>query len=387
MIPSYIFTSESVSEGHPDKICDQISDAILDAYLELDSSSRVACEVMVSTNTVVVAGEVKSQAHIDIDAITRQVIRDIGYTKDNLGFHADSVNIMIQVDEQSPDIAQGVDGKGLYEGQGAGDQGTMFGFAVNETEEKMPLTISLSHKILRLLAEQRKQGKDFLLPDSKSQVSIEYEDGKPKRVHTVVVSSQHTPDIKYNALKEFIIEEVIRKTVPAQYLKDTRFLINPTGQFLIGGPKGDAGLTGRKIIVDTYGGWGRHGGGAFSGKDPSKVDRSAAYMCRYCAKNIVAADMADKCELQISYAIGYPKPISFFIETFGTNKVPVDYIQEKVNKYFSFNPVDLIAELDLLNAKKRKYRDTAVYGHFGRNPDKDATFSWESLNKVSLLKE
>lgn len=384
-LKNFVFTSESVSEGHPDKICDQISDAILDAFLSDDPRSRVACETLVTTNFVCIAGEVSSQANVDVEKIARDVIKNIGYNDPEIGFDYKSAEVLVKLHAQSPDIAQGVTGEGLYKGeQGAGDQGLMFGFAINETENYMPLPIELAHKLVKYLAQLRHDGilKD-ILPDSKSQVTVEYRDGKPYRVDTVVISTQHKPHLEHKQLQEMMIEEVIKKVIPNQYLINTRFLINPTGRFVIGGPHGDAGLTGRKIIVDTYGGYGRHGGGAFSGKDPSKVDRSAAYMARYIAKNIVAAGLADKCEVQLSYAIGYPEPTSVLIDTFGTGKVDEEKISKRVIEIFKLTPRGIEESLQL-RSKERKYLDTAAYGHFGRN---EPTFSWEKLDKVDLLKE
>jgi S-adenosylmethionine synthetase len=384
-LKNFVFTSESVSEGHPDKICDQISDAILDAFLSDDPRSRVACETLVTTNFVCIAGEVSSQANVDVEKIARDVIKNIGYNDPEIGFDYKSAEVLVKLHAQSPDIAQGVTGEGLYKGeQGAGDQGLMFGFAINETENYMPLPIELAHKLVKYLAQLRHDGilKD-ILPDSKSQVTVEYRDGKPYRVDTVVISTQHKPHLEHKQLQEMMIEEVIKKVIPNQYLINTRYLINPTGRFVIGGPHGDAGLTGRKIIVDTYGGYGRHGGGAFSGKDPSKVDRSAAYMARYIAKNIVAAGLADKCEVQLSYAIGYPEPTSVLIDTFGTGKVDEEKISKRVREIFKLTPRGIEESLQL-RSKERKYLDTAAYGHFGRN---EPTFSWEKLDKVDLLKE
>jgi S-adenosylmethionine synthetase len=384
-LKNFVFTSESVSEGHPDKICDQISDAILDAFLSDDPRSRVACETLVTTNFVCIAGEVFSQANVDVEKIARDVIKNIGYTDPGIGFDYKSAEVLVKIHAQSPDIAQGVTGEGLYKGeQGAGDQGLMFGFAINETENYMPLPIELAHKLVKYLAQLRHDGilKD-ILPDSKSQVTVEYRDGKPYRVDTVVISTQHKDHLEHKQLQEMMIEEVIKKVIPNQYLINTRYLINPTGRFVIGGPHGDAGLTGRKIIVDTYGGYGRHGGGAFSGKDPSKVDRSAAYMARYIAKNIVAAGLADKCEVQLSYAIGYPEPTSVLIDTFDTGKVDEEKISKRVREIFKLTPRGIEESLQL-RSKERKYLDTAVYGHFGRN---EPTFSWEKLDKVDLLKE
>jgi len=384
-LKNFVFTSESVSEGHPDKICDQISDAILDAFLSDDPRSRVACETLVTTNFVCIAGEVSSQANVDVEKIARDVIKNIGYNDPEIGFDYKSAEVLVKIHPQSPDIAQGVTGEGLYKGeQGAGDQGLMFGFAINETENYMPLPIELAHKLVKYLAQLRHDGilKD-ILPDSKSQVTVEYRDGKPYRVDTVVISTQHKEHLEHKQLQEMMIEEVIKKVIPNQYLINTRYLINPTGRFVIGGPHGDAGLTGRKIIVDTYGGYGRHGGGAFSGKDPSKVDRSAAYMARYIAKNIVAAGLADKCEVQLSYAIGYPEPTSVLIDTFGTGKVDEEKISKRVREIFKLTPRGIEESLQL-RSKERKYLDTAAYGHFGRN---EPTFSWEKLDKVDLLKE
>jgi S-adenosylmethionine synthetase len=384
-LKNFVFTSESVSEGHPDKICDQISDAILDAFLSDDPRSRVACETLVTTNFVCIAGEVFSQANVDVEKIARDVIKNIGYTDPGIGFDYKSAEVLVKIHPQSPDIAQGVTGEGLYKGeQGAGDQGLMFGFAINETENYMPLPIELAHKLVKYLAQLRHDGilKD-ILPDSKSQVTVEYRDGKPYRVDTVVISTQHKEHLEHKQLQEMMIEEVIKKVIPNHYLVNTRYLINPTGRFVIGGPHGDAGLTGRKIIVDTYGGYSRHGGGAFSGKDPSKVDRSAAYMARYIAKNIVAAGLADKCEVQLSYAIGYPEPTSVLIDTFGTGKVDEEKISKRVREIFKLTPRGIEESLQL-RSKERKYLDTAAYGHFGRN---EPTFSWEKLDKVDLLKE
>ena len=378
------FTSESVSEGHPDKICDQISDAILDAYLKKDSLSRVACEVLVSTNFVCIAGEISSEAKVDVEEVSRQVIRDIGYVSEEIGFNADTAKIMVRLHRQSQDISQGVSrGEGLFEKQGAGDQGMMFGFATNETTEYMPAPIAFAHKILQYMSTLRHKGQlTQILPDSKSQVTVNYVDSILGQIDMIVVSTQHREDIKYKELEELVIEGVIKKVIPNNIREKTRYLINPTGRFVTGGPHGDAGLTGRKIIVDTYGGWGRHGGGAFSGKDPTKVDRSGAYMARYSAKNIVAAGLADRCEIQLAYAIGYPSPVSICIETFGTEKISIEKITKKVMACFDFSPKGIIETLDLLNTKERNYRDTATYGHFGREGE---TFSWERLDKVEEL--
>lgn len=382
----HLFTSESVSEGHPDKLCDQISDSVLDALLAVDPNSRVACESVAKTGMILLAGEITSKHRLDYDSLVRQTIRDIGYTSTDAGLDADSCAVLTNINQQSPDIAQGVnEDEGAHEGQGAGDQGLMFGFACNETPELMPLPISLSHKIMEELARVRHDRRvHFLRPDSKSQVTVKYEDGKPVAVDTVVVSTQHTADVDHADLSEFVIEEVIKKMIPDNFLSaSTRYLINPTGKFIVGGPQADAGLTGRKIIVDTYGGYSRHGGGAFSGKDPSKVDRSAAYAGRYVAKNIVAAGLADKCEIQVAYAIGVAEPVSILVDTFGTGKVSEQAIAEKVREVFSFAPKSLIKKLDLL---KPIYRKTAAYGHFGREPGADGSFSWERTDLADALK-
>jgi len=383
-LKDFLFTSESVSEGHPDKICDQISDAVLDAYLSGDPSSRVACETLVTTDFIMVAGEVTSKTSVDVEKIAREVVKDIGYTSEDIGFNAATAEVQVRLHEQSPDISQGVsEGEGLFKEQGAGDQGLMFGFAIDETPELMPMPIQISQNIMKKMSELRHNGTlSDLLPDSKSQVTIQYIDGKPTRIDTIVVSTQHKEHVEHKALEEMVIEQVIKKTIDASLLKDTKYLINPTGRFVVGGPHGDAGLTGRKIIVDTYGGYGRHGGGAFSGKDPSKVDRSAAYMGRYTAKNIVAAGLAKKAEVQLSYAIGYPEPVSVLVDTFGTGTVSEEEIVKRVLNAFKFSPGNIVKELDLLG-KDRKYRDTAAYGHFGRE---GKTFSWENTGKSSQLK-
>ena len=378
-----LFTSESVSMGHPDKVADQISDAILDAMLEQDPKSRVACETLVNTGLVVVAGEVTTKAYVDIPAIVRQTIREIGYTDADMGFEAESCAVMVTLDQQSPDIAQGVNtGEGLHKEQGAGDQGLMFGFACDETSELMPLPIALSHKLLAALTKMRQKTKNsYLRPDSKSQVTIEYDaKGKPVRIHTVVISTQHKPGVTLNKIRKDLIA-LAKKTLPARLLdKKTIFHINPTGKFEIGGPKGDCGLTGRKIIVDTYGGMGRHGGGAFSGKDPSKVDRSAAYAARWVAKNIVAAKLAKRCEIQLAYAIGVAKPVSIKVDTFGTGtSVDDDALAVAVGGVFDPTPTGIIKSLKLL---RPIYRHTAYHGHFGR---KD--FPWEATNKAAALKK
>jgi S-adenosylmethionine synthetase len=391
----YIFSSESVGEGHPDKVCDTISDAVLDACLTLDKSSRVACETFVKSNTVVVGGEITIpklkgaalDSVLNIGSIVREAIRGIGYTNDDDVFHADRVFISNLLTSQSPDIAQGVDskkakGKATDE-QGAGDQGLMFGFACNETPELMPAPIMFAHRLGRELTAIRKAGKvKWLRPDAKSQVSVLYEGGKPVRVTNVVISTQHTEDVENEEIRRFLIANVIRKVIPKDFLNaSTEFLINPTGRFVIGGPQGDSGLTGRKIIVDTYGGMGRHGGGAFSGKDPSKVDRSAAYMGRYVAKNVVAAGLADRCEVQFAYAIGHPQPVSIHIDTFGTNKVAEENIEKAVKTVFSFKPADIVSQLNLL---RPIYSKTTNYGHFGKE-DKEIT--WERTDKAAALKK
>jgi S-adenosylmethionine synthetase len=383
----FVFTSESVSEGHPDKVCDQISDAVLDAYLELDNTTRVACESLTTTNHVTVAGEISTspKGHITkekIEQIVRDVIKDIGYVHDDIGFDYRTANVHILLHEQSQDIAQGVTGEGLHKEEGAGDQGMMFGFAINETDALMPMPIYYSHKILEHLAFLRKSGKlPFLRPDAKSQVTVRYEKGKPVGIQTVVVSTQHTPDIEHSKLSEQVIEECVKKVLPAELLKATQYYINPTGRFVIGGPHGDCGLTGRKIIVDTYGGYGRHGGGAFSGKDPSKVDRSAAYMMRYVAKNVVASGIASQCEIQVAYAIGVAKPVSLVVNTFGTGKMGDDKIEKIILENFDLTPRGIRETLNLRNIK---YRPTASYGHFGREGHN--SFTWEKTDKVDVFR-
>ena len=384
MLQDFLFTSESVSEGHPDKICDQISDAILDAYMAEDPKSRVACETLTTTDFICVAGEVTSTASVNAEAIARQVAKDIGYVHEDIGFNGDTATVDIRLHEQSPDISQGVtEGAGLFAEQGAGDQGLMFGYAIDESDALMPLPIQMAHRLVEYLAELRHKGiLKEILPDSKSQVSIEYKGGKPQRVDTVVISTQHRDSISHKDLTEMLVEQVIKKVIDAALLKNTRFLINPTGRFVVGGPHGDCGLTGRKIIVDTYGGWGRHGGGAFSGKDPSKVDRSAAYMARYAAKNVVAAGLAQRCEIQLSYAIGFPEPTSVLVDTFGSGKISDEEIARRVKANFDFRPSGIVRELKLLE-KGRRYRDTSAYGHFGRSGE---TFSWERTDKAAALK-
>jgi S-adenosylmethionine synthetase len=380
----FLFTSESVSEGHPDKVADQISDAILDAILAQDPQSRVACETLVTTGMAMIAGEITTNARIDYPNIVRQTIKEIGYGDSAMGFDWETCAVLTSIDRQSPDISQGVtEGEGLFKEQGAGDQGLMFGYACNETPELMPMPIMFAHKLTKRLSDVRKSGLlPFLRPDSKSQVSIQYINDKPIRVDAVVVSSQHTPDVAYETLKEAIIEEVVRKIIPESLLDEkTKYFINPTGRFVVGGPMGDCGLTGRKIIVDTYGGQGSHGGGAFSGKDPSKVDRSASYMARYVAKNIVAAGLADKCEVQLAYAIGVAEPVSVMINTFGTGKIPSNDIARIARDEFDMRPRAIIEQLDLL---RPIYRQTAAYGHFGRElPD----FTWERKDRVESLRK
>jgi S-adenosylmethionine synthetase len=380
----FLFTSESVSEGHPDKVADQISDAILDAIIAQDPKARVACETLVTTGMAMIAGEITTSAYVDMPDIVRATIREIGYDDSSMGFDYETCAVLTTIDRQSPDISQGVtEGEGLYAEQGAGDQGLMFGYACNETPELMPMPITFAHKLTKRLADVRKSGLlNFLRPDSKSQVSIQYINDRPIRVDTVVVSSQHRPDVSYENLKEAIIEEVVRKVIPAELLDEyTKYYINPTGRFVIGGPMGDCGLTGRKIIVDTYGGQGSHGGGAFSGKDPSKVDRSASYMARYVAKNIVAAGLADKCEVQLAYAIGVAEPVSVMINTFGTGKIPSDRIAQIAREEFDMRPRSIIETLDLL---RPIYLKTAAYGHFGRELPE---FTWERTDRVDSLKK
>lgn len=377
---NYVFSSESVTEGHPDKLCDNVSDAILDAALAGDKNSRVACETAVKTGFVLLAGEITTNAKIDYAKIVRDTIRDIGYTSSDMGFDADTCGILNAVEAQSPDISQGVTaGEGMFKEQGAGDQGLMFGYASNETPELMPAPIMYSHRLTQQLARVRKNGKlPFLRPDGKSQVTVAYENGKPTRIVNVVLSTQHSEDVTHKKLKEALMEEVVKKALPTKLLDGkTEYWINPTGRFVIGGPCGDAGLTGRKIIVDTYGGMGRHGGGAFSGKDPSKVDRSACYYARYVAKNIVAAKVAEKCEVQVAYAIGVAKPMGIFVDTFGTGQVGDDVIADYIEKKFDFRPAALIKELKLL---RPIYRPTAAYGHFGRKE-----FPWEDTSRAAKV--
>ena len=380
----YLFSSESVTEGHPDKVADQISDAILDSIMSQDRKCRVACETMVTTGMAVIAGEITTACYVDIPAIVRETIKNIGYNDSSMGFDWETCAVLTSIDKQSPDISQGVTaGEGLYKEQGAGDQGLMFGYASNDTKELMPMPITFAHSLTRQLSRVRKNGKlPFLRPDGKSQVTIQYENFLPKRIDTIVVSSQHSPDVTYEQLREAIIEEVIKKVLPADMIDDkTTFLVNPTGRFVVGGPMGDCGLTGRKIIVDTYGGKGGHGGGCFSGKDPSKVDRSASYMARYVAKNLVAAGLAAKCEVQLAYAIGVAEPLSVMVNTFGTGKLPSERLSELVRKHFQLRPSGIIESLDLL---RPVYQQTAAYGHFGRT---EPGFSWEKTDLAETLKE
>src|SRR5512133_246128 len=384
MAEKFIFTSESVSEGHPDKVADQISDAILDAILAQDPKARVACETLVTTGMAVIAGEITTTAYADMPSIVRETIKEIGYNDSAMGFDYETCAVLVSIDKQSPDIAQGVnEGDGLHKEQGAGDQGLMFGYACNETPELMPMPIQLSHQLVKVLADVRKSGKlSFLRPDSKSQVSVEYVDGKPVRVDTVVISTQHTPDVTHKQIEEGVIEEVVKKVIPAHLLDaNTRYFINPTGRFVVGGPMGDCGLAGRKIIVDTYGGMGRHGGGAFSGKDPSKVDRSAAYMGRYVAKNLVAAGLCERCEVQVAYAIGVAQPVSIHVDSFGTGKVSEDRLAELIREVFDMRPRAIIEQLDLL---RPIYKKTAAYGHFGRELPE---FSWEKTDRAAELRK
>jgi S-adenosylmethionine synthetase len=394
-VSEYLFTSESVSEGHPDKVADQISDAVLDAILSQDKRARVACETLVKTGVAIVAGEITTSAWIDLEALVRKVICDIGYTSSHVGFDGATCGVLNLIGKQSPDIAQGVDRKAPEE-QGAGDQGLMFGYACDETKELMPAPIYYSHRLVEQQAKIRKKKNSpcgWLRPDAKSQVTLRYRDGEAVGVDAVVLSTQHDPEIKHKMLKEAVMEEIVKPVIPAKWIsKSTKFHINPTGQFIIGGPVGDCGLTGRKIIVDTYGGWARHGGGAFSGKDPSKVDRSAAYAARYVAKNIVAAGLASRCEVQVSYAIGVAQPTSIFVTSFGTSKISDASLEKLVRAHFDLRPYGILQMLDLVHPM---YQDTAAYGHFGRKPYEVTTadgetftaFSWEKTDRAAMLKE
>jgi S-adenosylmethionine synthetase len=380
---NFLFTSESVTEGHPDKVADQISDHILDRILGEDTKARVACETMVTTGMAVIAGEITTSAYVDMPEVVRKTIRDIGYTNSSMGFDWETCAVISTIDKQSPDIAVGVDGKGIFKEQGAGDQGLMFGYACKDTSTYMPMPIYLAHGLTRRLAHVRKSGKlPWLRPDGKSQVTVEYEEAKPSRVHTVVIAAQHNPEVDYDTITEAIIEEVIKKVIPLEMLdQNTQYFINTTGRFVVGGPLGDCGLTGRKIIMDTYGGFGYHGGGAFSGKDPSKVDRSSSYMCRYIVKNIVAAGLAEKCEIQIAYTIGRAQPVSVMVGTFGTGVIPNVELTEIVQKEFDLRPAAIIERLDLL---RPIFRKTCNYGHFGRELPE---FTWEKTDAVETLKK
>ena len=382
MAKSFLFTSESVTEGHPDKVADQISDAILDAILSQDKYARIACETLVTTGLAMIAGEITTTAQVDYPAIVRQTIKEIGYCDSSMGFDWETCAVLTSIDRQSPDIAQGVEGRGLSPEQGAGDQGLMFGYATTSTENLMPMPIWYAHRLAERLAKVRKTGTlPFLRPDGKTQVTVRYEDDEPKSIHTVVIAAQHDPDVKYEDLREAIIEEVIKKTIPAHLRVDTKYLVNTTGRFVTGGPLADCGMTGRKIIVDTYGGRGYHGGGAFSGKDPTKVDRTTSYMLRHMAKNVVAAGLAQRCEVQVAYSIGLPDPLSIMVFTYNTAVIPEEKLLDIIKETWSFKPAAMIQYLDL---QRPIFKQTATYGHFGRtNPD----FTWEYCNKVDILRE
>ena len=378
----FLFTSESVTEGHPDKVADQISDAILDAIIAQDKFARVACETLVTTGLAMIAGEITTTARLDFPVIVRETIKEIGYSDSSMGFDWETCAVLTSLDRQSPDIAQGVEGRGLSPEQGAGDQGLMFGYASTSTENLMPMPIWYAHRLAERLAKVRKDGVlPFLRPDGKTQVTVRYEDNAPKSVHTVVIAAQHNPDVKYEDLREAIVEEVIKKTIPANLLVDTKFLVNTTGKFVVGGPLADCGVTGRKIIVDTYGGRGYHGGGAFSGKDPTKVDRTTSYMLRHVAKNVVAAGLAKRCEVQVAYSIGLPDPLSVMVYTYDTAVIPEEKLLEIIKSTFSFKPASMIQYLEL---QRPIFKKTAAYGHFGRT---DPDFTWEYVNKVDVLRE
>jgi S-adenosylmethionine synthetase len=381
-ISDFLFTSESVTEGHPDKVADQISDAILDGILAQDKYARVACETLVTTGLVMIAGEITTTAQVDFPSIVRETIKEIGYCDSSMGFDWETCAVLTSIDKQSPDIAMGVEGRGLSPEQGAGDQGLMFGYASDSTENLMPMPIWYAHRLAERLAKVRKNGTlPFLRPDGKTQVTVRYENGQPESIHTVVIAAQHNPEVKYETLQEAIIEEVIKKTIPTHLLKDTRFLVNTTGRFVVGGPLADCGMTGRKIIVDTYGGRGYHGGGAFSGKDPTKVDRTTSYMLRHVAKNVVAAGLARRCEVQVAYSIGLPDPLSIMVYTYDTGLIPDEKLLEIIKSTFSFKPAAMIQYLDM---QRPIFKQTAAYGHFGRtNPD----FTWEYINKAEILRE
>jgi len=381
-ISDFLFTSESVTEGHPDKVADQISDAILDAILAQDKYSRVACETLVTTGLVMIAGEITTTAQVDFPTVVRETIKEIGYCDSSMGFDWETCAVLTSIDKQSPDIAMGVEGRGLSPEQGAGDQGLMFGYASDSTENLMPMPIWYAHRLAERLAKVRKNGTlPFLRPDGKTQVTVRYENGHPKSVHTVVIAAQHNPEVAYETLREAIVEEVIKKTIPAHLLVDTQFLVNTTGRFVVGGPLADCGMTGRKIIVDTYGGRGYHGGGAFSGKDPTKVDRTTSYMLRHVAKNVVAAGLAKRCEVQVAYSIGLPDPLSIMVYTYDTAEIPDDKLLEIIKSTFSFKPSAMIQHLDM---QRPIFKKTAAYGHFGRT---DPDFTWEYVNKADLLRE